>query len=69
MIALLIYVLIAAIVFWVLWYIVTLLPAEIQGVARIVVIVLAAIFLIYILLTFAGGMPSLGPHNSRPLRP
>lgn len=68
MVSVLIYVLVLAIVFWVLWYVVTnLVPAPLQKPATVVLIVLGAICLIYILLQFAGGMPSLGPHHR--LRP
>jgi hypothetical protein len=58
MIGILIYVLILAIVAFVLWYITGLLPPPVQQPARVVVVVICAIFLIYILLQFAGGIPS-----------
>ena len=68
MIGILIYVLILVIVFWVLWYIVNnLVPEPLRRPATVVLIVLGAIALIYILLQFAGGIPSLG--HSHPLRP
>lgn len=65
MISILIYVLILAIVAFVLWYIVGLLPPPIQSPARVVVVVICAIFLIYILLQFVGS-PAIGSHPLRP---
>jgi hypothetical protein len=66
MVSMLIYILVLAIIAFVLWYIVGLLPPPIQPPARVAVVVICAISLIYVLLQFAGGMPSLG---HRPLRP
>jgi hypothetical protein len=61
MIALLIYVLIACIVLWGLWYIVgTFVPEPLKKPATAVLVILGLIVLIYILLQFAGGgMPVL----------
>lgn len=66
MIGILIYVLILAIVAAVLWYITSILPPPIQPIARVIVIVVCAIFLIYILMQFAGSGPVLGHHPLRP---
>lgn len=67
MISILIYVLVLAIVAAVLWYITSILPPPIQPIARVIVIVICAIFLIYILMQFAGSAP-IGSH-AHPLRP
>ena len=56
MIGLLVQVLIACIVLWLLYYVVTtLVPAPMQPPARVVLVVIGAIFLIWILLQFVGG--------------
>ena len=68
MIGILIYVLILAIVAAVLWYITSILPPPVQGIAKVIVVVICAIFLIYILMNFAGsGSLNLGAHP-RPIR-
>jgi hypothetical protein len=64
MISLLIYFLVAVILLSVAIWATSLIPdAQIQKVARIVIVVIAAIVLCYFLLNFAGSGPDLGYHH------
>ena len=66
MVALLIWVLVACIVLGTLYYIINnLLPEPMRKIATVVLVVLAAIFLIWILLSFAPGSPSMNMPRMR----
>ena len=66
MVAILIYVLIACIVLGVLYYIINnLLPEPMRRIATVVLVVIAAIFLIWILSSFVGGGASVNMPKMR----
>jgi undecaprenyl pyrophosphate phosphatase UppP len=69
MVGLLVYVLIACIVLGLLYYIINnMVPEPLRKMATVVLVVIGGIFLIWILLQFAGGSPSFGLHDSPRLR-
>jgi len=67
-VGILIYVLVVALVFWGLYYIVTnFVPEPLKKPATAILVILGLIVLIYFLLQFTGGLPTFG--HTRPLRP
>jgi ABC-type Fe3+-siderophore transport system permease subunit len=65
MLGLLIYISVACIVLWLLYYIIgALVPTPMQQPATVVLVVVGAIFLIWILLQFVGGGESIGLHHA-----
>jgi hypothetical protein len=65
----LIYVLVVALAFWGLYYIVTsFVPEPLKKPAMAILVILGLIILIYFLLQFAGGAPSFGHSPVRPIR-